>query len=110
MKHGSIGCFLVLIALVASGSQCPSTNLPGGISLTGDATNGKALYGANGCAACHCADAVGGCAANAPALMGVTTQKLDDHLRGSEVHAGGKFTLTDQEISDLQAFLADPSI
>jgi len=109
MKRGSIGCFLVLIAFVASGSQCPTTMVPGG-TLTGVAANGKTLFNANGCVACHCADASGGCAASAPALMGVTTQEVDDHLRGTAVHPGGKFTLTDQEIADIQAFLANPTI
>lgn len=109
MKRKSIGCFLVLIAFAATGSQCPTSMTPGG-TLTGVATNGKTLYADNSCAACHCADASGGCAANAPSLVGVGTQELDDHLVGAEVHPGGKFTLTDQEIADLQAFLANPTI
>jgi len=109
MKRGSFGCLLLLMAWVAAGSQCPTTAVP--ISaLTGDAANGRALYTDNVCGACHCADATGGCAANAPSLIGVTTQVLDDDLRGSSVHAGGKYLLTDQEIADLQAFLANPSM
>ncbi len=109
MKRGSICCFLLLIAFVASGTQCPTGMMPIG-SLTGNALNGKLLFTINACIACHCIDASGGCAANAPALRGVATQELDDRLRGSKVHPGGKFSLTDQEIADLQAFLADPSI
>ena len=76
--------------------------------LTGDSANGQSLFMANNCAACHCADASGGCALSAPALVGVSAAQLDDRLRGTISHPGGKFTLTDQEIVDLEAYLAAP--
>ena len=76
--------------------------------LTGDAANGQTLFTANNCASCHCADASGGCALDAPSLVGVGTTQVDDHLRGENPHPGGKFQLTDQEIVDLSEFLASP--
>lgn len=76
--------------------------------LIGNAANGRTLYTANNCASCHCADAGGGCALNAPSLVGVGATELDDRLRGPASHPGGKFQLTDQEIVDLAAFLASP--
>jgi len=109
MNRRSIGLSLLLLAFVASGSQCPTTpsnTMP--TTPTGDAANGKALFAANGCAACHCADASGGCALSAPALKGVSFQIVDDHLRGTADHPGGKFMLTDQEIADLQAYFVNP--
>lgn len=74
--------------------------------LTGDAANGQTLFTANSCANCHCADASGGCALNAPNITGVSVDQVNDRLRGSISHPGGKFDLTDQEIVDIQAFLA----
>lgn len=77
--------------------------------LTGDAANGQALFAANNCASCHCADATGGCALGAPSLVGVGTTELDDNLRGESIHLGGKFPLfTDQDIVDLESYLASP--
>lgn len=76
--------------------------------LTGNATNGQAIFTANNCATCHCVDASGGCALSAPSLIGVGTTEVDDNLRGQSPHVGGKFQLTDQEIVDLVTFLASP--
>ena len=77
--------------------------------LTGDAANGQSLFTLNNCASCHCADGSGGCALNAPSLIGVSTTEVDDNLRGQSPHVGGKFPqLTDQEIVDLVALLASP--
>ena len=74
--------------------------------LTGDPDAGEGIFASNSCAACHCADAVGGCALSAPSLVGVATETLDDRLRGDVAHPGGKFNLTNQDIVDLQAYLA----
>lgn len=74
--------------------------------LTGDADAGEGIFASNSCAACHCADAGGGCALDAPSLVGVSTETLDDRLRGDVAHPGGKFNLTNQDITDLQAYLA----
>lgn len=76
--------------------------------LTGSAANGLAFFTANSCASCHCDDAGGGCALSAPSLVGVDVIAVDDRLRGTKSHSGGKFELTDQEIVDLVAFLASP--
>ncbi|MCH8242631.1 MAG: hypothetical protein IH897_08480, partial [Planctomycetes bacterium] len=55
---------------------------------------------------CHCADAGGGCALDVPALHDADGEKLDEFLRGDTPHTGGKYDLTDQDILDLQAYLA----
>ncbi len=85
------------------------TNPPDGPlleELTGDPGAGEGVYASNACAPCHCADAAGGCALSAPSLVGVAIDTLDDRLRGDVDHPGGKFSLTNQEIVDLQAYLA----
>ena len=74
--------------------------------LIGDPGAGEDLYASNSCTTCHCADAGGGCALDAPSLVGAATDTLDDLLRGDADHPGGKFNLTNQEIVDLQAYLA----
>lgn len=74
--------------------------------LTGDPPAGQTSYNALGCASCHCGDASGGCALDAPSLTGSNAASLDDHLRGDATHVGGKFDLSDQEIVDLEAYLA----
>ncbi len=84
------------------------TTLPDGPpleELTGDPEAGESTFGSNNCAACHCADAAGGCALSAPTLIGVATETLDERLRGDAAHAGGKLDLTDQDIVDMQAYL-----
>lgn len=73
--------------------------------LTGDPAAGEGIYISNGCAACHCPDAGGGCALSAPSLVGVGTGTLDDRLRGDVDHPGGKFNFTNQDIVDLRAYL-----
>lgn len=83
------------------------TTLPDGPplgELIGDPETGESTFVSNNCAACHCADAAGGCALDAPSLVGVATETLDDRLRGDAAHAGGKFNLTDQDIVDMQAY------
>ena len=51
-------------------------------------------------------DAAGGCALDAPGLQGASADVLDSNLRGDDAHAGGKFELSDQDISDLEAYVA----
>ncbi len=77
----------------------------GGGDLTGDPSAGEIGYNSNGCAACHCADATGGCALSAPGLIGVDAATLDDFLRGDASHPS-KADLTDQQIVDMEAYLA----
>lgn len=72
---------------------------------TGDPDVGEGIFASNSCAACHCADARGGCALSAPSLVGVATETLDDRLRGDAAHPGGKFNLTNQDLVDLRAYL-----
>ena len=74
----------------------------------GDADNGEQVFTANSCAACHCADATGGCAASAPAIAGVGVDTLRELLQGDMPHIGGKFPdLSAQDLADIEAFLAD---
>ncbi len=74
--------------------------------LIGDPAAGETVFTSNGCAACHCADAGGGCALSAPSLVGAQADVLDAFLRQDVQHTGGKFDLSDQGIVDLQAYLA----
>ena len=77
-------------------------------SLTGVAARGEGLFTEQGCLSCHCADAMGGCAGGAPRVVGVAAETLDARLRGSETHPV-KPSLADQDIVDLEAFLASLS-
>lgn len=74
--------------------------------LEPDAIEGEAIFAANNCAACHCADAAGGCALDAPALIGAAIETLDDFLVGDAAHPGGKFGFSAQDLADLEAYLA----
>ncbi len=78
---------------------------------TGDTARGATLFAVAdgvgpGCQACHCADATGGCLMNAPNIQGKPYETIDARTRGSVSHPGGKFNLTDQDIADIEAFLA----
>ena len=77
----------------------------GSVGLTGDPAAGQTVFRANNCAACHCADASGGCALSAPPILGVTAGTLDSVLRGGQAHPV-KLELSDQDLADLQAYLA----
>ncbi len=73
----------------------------------GDPVAGEAFYLANNCAACHCADAVGGCAANAPNIVGEESDELFGLLSGAEEHPGGTVAgITQADADDLAAWLA----
>ena len=72
--------------------------------LAGDGSRGEALFAVNGCAACHCEDATGGCALEAPSLLEVDVAAVDENLRGEGPHPIA-VELSDQEIVDLQAYL-----
>jgi|GEM_PF-2356971 len=104
--HGSISLSdeeLTAIAVWLGGDAGGSGD---GGGAAGDAVAGAALFGGNNCGACHCADASGGCALNAPSLVGLSGGVLDANLRGDDPHAGGKFDLSDQEMADLETYLA----
>ncbi|MFQ5461692.1 MAG: c-type cytochrome [Phycisphaerae bacterium] len=79
----------------------------GGAPPDGDATNGRAVFDANGCSTCHCDDAGGGCALGAPSLQGVEAQEVTDKLTGVVGHTGGTRELTDAELADLATYLAE---
>ena len=81
----------------------PLVDLPEELEdLVGDPAAGEALYAS--CAACHCADASGGCLPTATGVVGVSAETLDEFLRGDAPHPPSD--LTDQEIVDLEAYLA----
>ena len=67
---------------------------------------GEEIFTVNGCWVCHCEDARGGCALDAPSNRNASFELLDAILRGDAEHAGGKFNLSDQELQQLEAFLA----
>ena len=77
----------------------------GSTGLTGDPAAGQTVFAANNCAACHCAAASGGCALSGPPIVGVTAGTLDGVLRGDQAHPA-KVELSDQDLADLQAYLA----
>lgn len=77
----------------------------GSTGLTGDPAAGQTVFTANNCAACHCADASGGCALSAPPIAGVASDTINARLRGDATHPL-KIELTDQDLADLQAYLA----
>ena len=77
----------------------------GSTGLTGDLAAGQTLFTTNNCAACHCADASGGCALSAPQIAGVASDAIDARLRGNASHPL-KVELSDQDLADLQAYLA----
>lgn len=78
----------------------------GGGDGTDGVAAGEAIYADNGCAACHCADAGGGCALDAPSLVNVESDTLASFLNGDAPHPGGTVDLSDQELADLAAYLA----
>jgi len=77
----------------------------GSTGLTGDPAAGQTVFAANNCAACHCADASGGCAFSAPRIAGVASDTIDTRLRGDASHPL-TIALSDQDLADLQAYLA----
>jgi cytochrome c553 len=77
----------------------------GSTDLTGDPAAGQTVFTTNNCAACHCADASGGCALSAPPIAGVASDTIDARLRGDATHPL-KVELSDQDLADLQAYLA----
>lgn len=74
--------------------------------LEPDAIAGETIFTSNNCSGCHCADATGGCALNAPALIGLAVETLADTLVGDAPHVGGKFGFSAQDLADLEAYLA----
>jgi len=74
-------------------------------TLTGVEAQGESLFAEQGCTSCHCADAMGGCVGGAPGVVGVAAELLDGALRGAAAHPV-KPSLTDQDVVDLEAFLA----
>ena len=70
--------------------------------LVGDPAAGEPLYAS--CGGCHCADGSGNCLPGAGPVIGASAEALDEYLRGSAGHVPSD--LSDQEIVDLEAYLA----
>ena len=78
----------------------------GGPPVVGSAIQGEMTYMINACGLCHCDDGSGGCLPGAPDLRGSGADVLRAKLIGDSNHVGGQFPdLTDQDLSDLVAFL-----
>ena len=76
-------------------------------AVTGGAGNGKELFTANGCIACHAADLSGGIG---PKLAGRTPADLTEDRIRSQVRNGGNGMpafekITDQQLADIIAFI-----
>ncbi len=71
----------------------------------GGPANGQAIFSDNACSGCHCADASGGCALDAPAIVGVSSAAIDGVLRGDASHPI-RVDLTDDELDELADYLA----
>jgi len=97
--HGSL-------ALSDAEIEAIAVFLGGAESPAGDAAAGESFYAASGCAACHCADATGGCLPSAPALIGIAAELLEANLVGADAHVGGKLDASAADLADLAAFLA----
>ncbi|UCD30422.1 MAG: hypothetical protein JSV03_08135 [Planctomycetota bacterium] len=78
----------------------------------GNATNGATLFATGdgqgpGCQSCHCPDASGGCRLSPPNIRGKANDVIDARTRDTSIqHPGGKYSFTDQDVADLEAYLA----
>lgn len=82
----------------------------------GDAARGAALYATGdrinpnpGCDTCHCPDARGGCQvlSSPPNIQGASFELISDKTRDPQLsHTGGKFAFDNQDVADIEAFLA----
>jgi len=80
----------------------------GGGSASPDPVAGESFYIDAVCAACHCADATGGCALDAPSLIGASVDTLEAVLVGDAEHPGGKQDASADDLANLEAYLASP--
>jgi|GEM_PF-3391337 len=78
----------------------------------GNAERGAILFASgdgtgSACQSCHCTDAGGDCRLRAPDIQRTTYDVIDTRTRDTSIqHPGNKFDLTDQDIADLEAYLA----
>jgi mono/diheme cytochrome c family protein len=77
-----------------------------GVAGPADAAAGDAFFASNGCGGCHCDDASGGCALDAPALIGMDADTIDRRLSGQDPHPVPPQQLSAQELADLEAYFA----
>lgn len=88
-----------------NGSDGSGDGSDGG-SATGDPAAGETFFAGAGCGACHCADASGGCALEAPSLINSDVDTLEAYIVGDAAHPGGKQDASAQDLADLAAYLA----
>jgi len=78
----------------------------------GDPERGATLFKSGdgtgpACQSCHCSDASGGCRLRPPNIQGKTYDAIHGRTRDTSIqHPGGKFDFTDQDVADLEAYLA----
>lgn len=72
---------------------------------SGDPVQGASIYAANSCGACHCADAGGGCALSAPAIIATSHESIASILVEDSGHPLQP-VLSETDIADLEAYLA----
>lgn len=75
-----------------------------GDEASGDPDAGQDVFVSNNCAGCHCADGKGGCALNAPAIIGADAARLAGAFAETSGHPV-KPVLSEQELADLAAYL-----
>jgi sugar lactone lactonase YvrE/cytochrome c553 len=102
---------LSLPLLVGLGGTCTP---PGGDPFGGEdsdlltqrAIAGLEFFSAQGCAACHCNDAVGGCNLDAPGLRGAARAKIDAMLRGGQAASPHpmKLDASEDDVQNLAVF------
>lgn len=114
-KRNVLGLILGSFGVAALGMACeggPGTN------PVGNADKGATIFRQIGdgtgttqaCASCHCPNATGGCGSGAPNIVGKDFTTISARTRDQNVaHPGGKFSFSDQDVADIEAFLADPT-
>lgn len=111
--------FALILACIAAAQLGVACQGGPGTKPTGDASRGANIFrvvadgsGAKpACASCHCPNATGGCNSfDAPNIQGEDYADISARTRDPNVdHPGGKFSFSDQDIADIEAFLADPN-
>jgi len=107
-----IGAYLQSLGSSSEGSESENgseggSNDGGANSSTGVSTSGATLYATN-CAGCHGADAKGAAPSNNTSVVGEGANDIKEAI--GEVSAMGSLSsLTDGQLADIAAWLADPS-
>jgi len=101
---------VILCAVITCVLRCVPEDVD--VKPVGDAVSGAKLFASGdgnnpGCQSCHCPDAGGGCRLSAPNIQGKSYDLIHARTRDLNVtHPGGKFNFSDQDIADIEAYLA----